>query len=80
MAERSEVGGIVSLPASSWLFAEPTVPTPHFLFVPPKRKRAVDGTKEKGGRGSRSDMVRPPPNPRAAEGCGPYSVRLTVVW
>ena len=22
-------------------------------------------------------MVRPPPDPRAAEDCGPYSVRLT---
>ena len=30
-------------------FSEPTVPTPHSLFVPPKRERAVDGTREKGG-------------------------------
>ena len=41
---------------------------------------AALSAEQKGGRGSRRDMVRPPPNPRASEGCGPYGVRLTVAW
>ena len=37
----------ISSTDSKWYIAEPTTPTPHSLFVPPKRERAVDGTREK---------------------------------
>ena len=70
------------LPIRAWQFPEPTVPTPHFLFVPPKRKRAVDGTKEKGGRGSRQRMVRPPPAPpaeRSSDGYAATSLTATTI-
>ena len=42
---------------------EPTVPTPHFLFVPPKRKRAVDGTKEKAAGGAAKGWFALPRTP-----------------
>jgi len=59
-------------PVSKCSLSEPTVPTPHSLFVSPKRERAVDGTREKGDRGSQGRLVRPPPDPL-------LSVRLTEV-
>ena len=73
---------ILSQPGSKWSIPEPTVSTPHFLFDPPKRKRAVDGTKEKGGRGSRKGMVRPPPDPllsvRLTEACASYKQSVAL--
>ena len=48
-----------SLSARAWLFTEPTDSTPHSLFVPPKRERAVDGTREKGGFGGLRSPVPP---------------------
>ena len=59
-------------PVGKCSLSEPTVPTPHSLFVSPKRERAVDGTREKGDRGSQGRLVRPPPDPL-------LSVRLTEV-
>ena len=53
------------LPKRAWLFPEPTVSTPHSLFVPPKRERAVDGTREKGGFGG----LRSPVPPRETGEC-----------
>ena len=47
------------LSVRAWLLPEPTVPTPHSLFVPPKRERAVDGTREKGGFGGLRSPVPP---------------------
>ena len=35
-------------PVRSWQFPEPTVPTPHSLFVPPKRERERPRYKRKG--------------------------------